>query len=209
LTVRDTTAPVRIGTRGSELARTQATIVGDALAQKHSGLVYELVVVHTEGDEKSATELSHFEGQGVFVRRIERALLDGEIDVAVHSFKDMPSAPTPGLTVAAFPEREDPRDALASRQGLSLNELPAGAVVGTGSPRRQALVRELRPDLVVRGVRGNVDTRLLRAREGEVDAVVVAAAGLRRLGREREATELLDPARFVPVGVAFRRIGGG
>ena len=188
----------RIGTRGSDLARKQAKIVGDAIQRANPGAIYELVIIRTEGDERAGVEFSHFEGQGVFVRRIEAALLAGEVDVAVHSFKDMPSAPTPGLRIAAFPTREDPRDALVSRDAVSLARLGAGSVVGTGSPRRQALLREARADLEVQGIRGNVDTRLRRVHDGEIDAVVVALAGLRRLGREGEATEPLDPLAFTP-----------
>jgi hydroxymethylbilane synthase len=189
---------IRIGTRGSELARRQAAIVGEAIQKSRPSTKYELRVIQTEGDARSGFDLSHFEGQGVFVRRIELALLSDDIDIAVHSFKDMPTAPTDGLLVAAFLAREDARDALVTRDRQTLGQLPPGSVIGTGSPRRQALLRDARNDLDVRGIRGNVDTRLRRALEGNYDGVVVAAAGLRRLGREREITELLDPARFTP-----------
>jgi hydroxymethylbilane synthase len=193
-----TLPPLRIGTRGSELARRQATIVGEALQEARPGTSFEVSIIRTEGDTRPDLELSHFEGQGVFVRRIEAALLAGEIDVAVHSFKDMPSAPTDGLVVAAFLAREDARDALVSRSRMSLGALPPGSTVGTGSPRRQALLRDVRPDLDIRGVRGNVDTRLRRVSETELDAVVLASAGLSRLGRTDEIAELLDPERFTP-----------
>lgn len=196
---RPTVPPaIRIGTRGSELARRQATIVGETIRATHPGTTYELRIIQTEGDARSTVDVSHFEGQGVFVHRIEAALLAGEIDIAVHSFKDMPSGPTEGLTVAAFPPREDARDALVSRGHLTLAALPAGSTVGTGSSRRQALLRNARHDLDLQSIRGNVDTRLRRVSDGDYDAVILAAAGLRRLGRDGEITELLDPMRFTP-----------
>jgi len=189
---------LRIGTRGSELARRQAAIVGEALQRAFPETTYEIRVIQTEGDARPSIDLSHFEGQGVFVRRIEAALLAGEVDLAVHSFKDMPSAPTAGLTVEAFLRRDDARDALVSRDSVPLAALPSGSVVGTGSPRRRALLQDARPDLNVRGIRGNVDTRLRHAHEGDFDAVVLATAGLRRLGREEDIAELLDPDTFIP-----------
>ncbi len=194
---RDPTA-VRIGTRGSELARRQASIVAEAIQRANPEVRCDLRIIRTEGDARGDVDLSQFEGQGAFVRRIEGELLRGEIDVAVHSFKDMPSASTDGLAIAAFMSREDPRDALVSRARLPLDQLPAGSVVGTGSPRRQTLLRDFRRDLAVEGIRGNVDTRLRRVDDGGFDAVVVAAAGLRRLGRASEIAEMLDPVRFTP-----------
>jgi hydroxymethylbilane synthase len=157
----------------------------------------EVVVIRTHGDETADGDSNQFEGQGVFVRRIEESLLAGAIDAAVHSFKDLPSRTAPGLTLAALPPREDPRDVLVSRSGLGLGELSAGARVGTGSPRRRALLQALRPDLVVTPIRGNVETRLRRV-SSDLDAVVLAAAGLRRLGRSREVSESLDPTIFIP-----------
>lgn len=189
---------IRIGTRGSELARRQASIVAEAIQHENPEVGCDIRIIHTEGDARTNVEVSHFEGQGVFVRRIESELLRGEIDVAVHSFKDMPSALTDGVVIAAFMSREDPRDALVSRARLPLDQLPAGSVVGTGSPRRQTLLRDFRRDLTVEGIRGNVDTRLRRVHEEDFDAVVVAAAGLRRLGRDSEIAEVLDPVRFTP-----------
>jgi hydroxymethylbilane synthase len=198
VTAQDAPSVLRVGTRGSELARRQAAIVIEALQRAFPALTCEIRVIETEGDAQPTVDLSHFEGQGTFVRRIELALLAREVDVAVHSFKDMPSMPTPGLTAAAFLAREDPRDALVSHAGLGLADLPPGSVVGTGSPRRRALLLDSRPDLEVRNIRGNVDTRLRHAHAGEYGAVVLAAAGLRRLGREAEIAELMDPERFIP-----------
>jgi hydroxymethylbilane synthase len=137
-------------------------------------------------------------GRGVFVAELEQALLAGEIDIAVHSLKDLPVEETPGLAIAAIPRREDPRDALVARGGLSLVQLPPGAVVGTGSPRRACQVAALRPDLRIKGIRGNVDTRLRKVDEGQYDAVVLAAAGLSRLGCLNRATEVFSPDVFLP-----------
>jgi hydroxymethylbilane synthase len=190
--------PLRIGTRGSALALRQTQIVVDALQRIAPSVECSVEVIRTQGDENTAIELSQFESQGVFVRRIEAALLANEIDLAVHSFKDMPSISPEWLAIAAFLPREDPRDGLVARDGLTLAALPAGARVGTGSPRRQALLRAGRPDLDIQPLRGNVDTRLRRVVEGAYDAVVLAAAGLARLGREGELTERLDPTVFVP-----------
>ncbi len=191
------TGVLRIGSRGSLLALRQTNLVLEALTRQHPEAQCEVVIIRTAGDETADKDNSQFEGQGVFVRRIEEALLVGAIDVAVHSFKDLPSRTTPGLTLAALPPREDPRDALIARGGKTLASLRAGARLGTGSPRRRALLLDLRPDIEVVPIRGNVDTRLRRA-TSDLDAVVLAAAGLRRLGREAEATNPLDPATFVP-----------
>jgi hydroxymethylbilane synthase len=192
------TETLRIGTRGSALARRQTDLVVEGLRSLLPSLQVEIEFIRTLGDETPATDLSQFEGQGIFVRSIELALLERRIDVAVHSFKDMPSKQPDGLTIAAFPRREDPRDALVSGSGLSLRSLPRGATVGTGSPRRRSLLLDQRPDLEVRPMRGNVDTRLGRVAEGAVDAVVLAAAGLARLGQLGRVTELLDPQVFIP-----------
>lgn len=192
---------LRIGSRGSALALRQTGLVLDALQRAAPDVHIEVKVIRTEGDEPVSDEEADDRtptGQGVFVRTIEAALLAGEIDLAVHSFKDMPSAGPAGLTVAAFPIREDPRDVLVTRNRVILADLPAGACIGTGSPRRRALVLAARPDLKVELIRGNVDTRLRRVAEGVVDGVVLAAAGLKRLGRESEVAEWLDPGSFVP-----------
>lgn len=186
--------PLRIGTRPSELAMAQSGGIADRL--RAAGVPAELVTVSTAGDRSMAplTEL----GVGVFVSALREALAGGEIDVAVHSYKDLPSAPDPRLTLAAIPEREDPRDALVSSRGRVLGELTTGCKVGTGSPRRTAQLHALGLGLEVVPIRGNVGTRIGKVRSGELDAVVVAAAGLRRLGRIDEADELLDPLQMLP-----------
>lgn len=206
---------LRLGTRRSALAMAQAGLVADAL--RAQGVDVELVGVTTEGD-RTTTPLTEAGGTGVFVTELRSRLLaapwtgDGEatasevdgidaesaVDLVVHSLKDLPTVPAQGLAVAAIPVREDPRDALVARGGLTLAELPEGARVGTGSPRRAAQLRLARPDLDIGPLRGNVDTRLGKVASGELDAVVVAAAGLARLGRLAEASELLTPALMLP-----------
>jgi hydroxymethylbilane synthase len=186
------TRTLRIGTRASALARTQTETVARAL-----GVAYEIVPVITEGDRSSAA-VTEFGGTGVFVSALRTALLAGEIDVAVHSFKDLPTAPAEGITIAAVPPREDPRDALVARDGLVLGELPPGSRVGTGAPRRAAQLRALGLGLEIVPLRGNVDTRVGKVSSGALDAVVVALAGLRRLGRAGEVTEILDPIQVLP-----------
>ncbi|MDE2899839.1 MAG: hydroxymethylbilane synthase [Chloroflexota bacterium] len=186
-----------VGTRGSPLALAQGQRAVDALQATYPDITVDVQVVTTTGDASQETPLSEL-GLGVFTKELEAALLDGRIDMAAHSLKDMSATGPEGLTIAAVLEREDPCDVLVSRSGATLAELPAGAVVGTGSPRRAALVRSLRPDLAVEGVRGNVGTRIRKMHEGQYDALVLAAAGLVRLGREDEATERLDPMTFIP-----------
>ena len=188
---------IRIGTRASLLARTQTELVVKSLAVEAGVADVEVVHIVTEGDVSTAA-LAQLGGTGVFVSALRTALLAGDIDVAVHSFKDLPTAPAEGITVAAVPPREDPRDALVARDGLTLGELPAGAKVGTGSPRRTAQLNALGLGLQIVGVRGNVDTRLARVSEGDLDAVVLAYAGLRRLGRGDVVTEVLDPIQVLP-----------
>jgi hydroxymethylbilane synthase len=157
----------------------------------------ELVHIVTEGDRSSAA-IAQLGGTGVFVAAIRRALLEGSIDLAVHSYKDLPTAPEPGLRIAAVPLREDPRDALVARDGLTLGELPPGSKVGTGAPRRVAPLRALGLGLDIVPIRGNVDTRLGRVAPGDLDAVVLARAGLARLGRLDAITETLDPLQVLP-----------
>lgn len=195
-------APLRVGTRASLLARTQTDHVVAAIvaAQEHAdGPVrpVQIVDVVTEGD-RSKEPLAQVGGSGLFVSALRDALLDGRIDVAVHSYKDLPTAPVAGLTLAAVPPREDPRDVLVARDGLTLAGLPAGSRVGTGSPRRMAALRALGLGLEVVAIRGNVDTRIAMVTSDALDAVVLAAAGLRRLGRIAQATELLDPMQMLP-----------
>lgn len=179
---------MRIGTRGSALAVAQTGTIASALAAK--GVDVEIVTISTEGDTSTAP-LAELGGTGVFATALRNALLAGEVDVVVHSLKDLPTAPHPGLVIAAIPKRADARDALCARDGLTLDTLPPGAKVGTGSPRRVAQLKARRPDLEVVGIRGNVDTRLGKVASGEFDAVVLAAAGLERLGRLDAVTEFL------------------
>jgi hydroxymethylbilane synthase len=185
---------IRVATRGSHLAWTQSGLVADALrAQGHE---VELVRITTHGDVSSAP-LAALGGVGVFVGAVREAVLAGTADIAVHSFKDLPTAPAAGLVLAAVPQREEPADALCSRGGRRLADLPSGATVGTGSPRRAAQLLALRPDLAVVAIRGNVETRLARTSE-DLDAVVLAAAGLRRLGLADRISELFDLTTFLP-----------
>jgi hydroxymethylbilane synthase len=191
-------AALRIATRGSRLALVQTGLVGDSLRAAYSDLTIEVVEVHTEGDRDRATPLRVLGGRGVFVKAVEDALLDGRADVAVHSLKDVPTEDVPGLTIAAVPERVDPRDVLVASEGRSLAALPAGARVGTSSRRRAALLHAMRPDLVIGEVRGNVETRIAKVRDGGLDGVILAAAGLQRLGRLEDATQLFEAMEFLP-----------
>lgn len=187
---------LRLGTRRSVLATTQSRMVADALTEA-TGRAVELVEVVTFGDT-SGGALTQIGGTGVFVTALRTALLDGRIDLAVHSLKDLPTADPPGLELAAVPARCDPRDALVARDDLTLGELPAGARIGTGSPRRAAQLLALGWGHLPQPVRGNVDTRLAMVSDGRIDAVVLARAGLLRLGRADEATEVLDPLQMLP-----------
>lgn len=190
------TEPLRLGTRASELARTQSGHVADRVREL-TGREVELVTISTEGDRSSAP-LDQIGGTGVFVAALRDALVAGHVDFAVHSLKDLPTADDPRLVLAAVPPREDVRDALVARDGLTLGELPVGSRIGTGSPRRAAQINALGLGVEVVPIRGNVDTRLGKVRSGEVDAVVLARAGLLRLGRADEATEVLDPIQVLP-----------
>ncbi|MDY6809008.1 hydroxymethylbilane synthase [Gordonia mangrovi] len=185
---------IRIGTRGSLLARTQAQTVADALIA--AGHPAELVIIKTAGDASQAPVAEI--GVGVFTTAIRVALQNREVDVAIHSYKDLPTAPEPGLVIPAIPPREDPRDALVSRGGMVLGELPPGSTVGTSAPRRAAQLRALGLGLEIRPLRGNLDSRLGKVASGELDAVVVARAGLVRIGRADEVTESLDPVVLLP-----------
>lgn len=188
--------PLRVGTRASQLARTQSGHVADDL-RAALGREVVLVDVSTQGDMSSAP-LASFGGVGVFVSSLRDALLRGDVDVAVHSLKDLPTAPHDGIALAAVPRREDPRDVVVARDGLTLGELAPGARVGTGSPRRAAQLHALGLGFIVAGIRGNVDTRIRKVSEGEFDAVVLARAGVARLGRLDEVTEVLDPIQMLP-----------
>ena len=189
--------PIKVGTRGSNLALTQTGHVIDALSQANPNIDFEIVTIKTTGDHdqwKNQTPLK----VGVFVRELEAALLDNRIDIAVHSLKDMPSLLTSKLVIAAVPGREDPRDALISRKGILLEDLPAGSRIATGSIRRQALVKSMRPDLIVEPVRGNVETRLEKLRQTDgPDAVILATAGLNRLGLQDQISQHLSCMKFV------------
>lgn len=186
---------IRLGTRASTLALAQARTVAAALAGVTE---VEVVPMRTEGDRLAEARLAVVGGKGLFVREIEEALLRGDIDLAVHSLKDLPAELPPGLTLAAFPAREDPRDVLVGRRPVTLESLGPGARVGTSSPRRRALLLSVRADLAVEPIRGNVDTRLRKLATGDWEAIVVAAAGLRRLGVTPEHGTALDPDVFVP-----------
>lgn len=180
---------LRVGTRGSLLARTQTDGVVERLRAANPGLQVEIEIIQTTGDMRRDVPFTAVGTKGMFVKEIEQALLDGVIDVGVHSLKDMPSELPDGLELACVPERENPYDALLSRHQETLMALPQGAVVGTSSQRRQAQLRHFRPDLRIEELRGNLDTRLRKLDEGQYDAIVLACAGLRRLGLANRITE--------------------
>ena len=190
---------LRLATRGSALALAQSRLVVDGLRAAWPDLRVELVMVVTEGDRRRDVPAAALGGKGIFTAAVQQAVLDGSADLAVHSAKDLPAAQVPGLVLAAVPERDDPRDVLVGRHRLTgLDDLAPGARVGTGSPRRVALLHWLRPDLELVPIRGNVDSRVRRVHAGELEAVVLAAAGLRRLGLGGEAAVPLDPETFTP-----------
>jgi hydroxymethylbilane synthase len=186
---------LRLATRRSKLALAQARAYADSLEARHPGLSIEEVQIVTSGDRFQDRPLQDIGGKGLFIKEIEEALLEDRADVAVHSIKDVPAELAPGLCLAAVPPREDPRDVLV---GSKLAELPEGARVGTSSLRRRTFLLISRPDLAVQNLRGNVDTRLRKLEDGEVDAVVLAYAGLRRLGLADRATEVLEPEAMLP-----------
>lgn len=187
---------IRVGTRASTLARTQTQWVVDCL--RLQGLSVAIETISTRGDDSQNVPIAQVGGDGVFVRELERSLLEHRIDAAVHSLKDLPTAETPGLTLACVPLRASPFDVLVSREHPTLELLPAGAVVGTSSIRRVTQVKALRSDVVVRGIRGNVDTRLRRLDDGEYDCLVLAGAGLERLGLAHRISQVLRPDAFWP-----------
>src|SRR5258706_10547464 len=184
---------LRIGTRGSRLALAQSEWVRARLQDAHPGLRAELVIIKTSGDRIVDAPLAAFGGKGLFVKELETALTDGSIDCAVHSLKDLPGELAPGLVLAAVPEREAAHDVVITRQAGGIGALSRGARAGTSSPRRAALLRAFHPELEIVNLRGNVDTRLAKLERGEVDAIVLAAAGLRRLG--------IDPPHGEPCDV--------
>jgi hydroxymethylbilane synthase len=190
------TATLRLGTRRSALAQAQARDVADRWTRVY-GADVELVGMVTDGD-RSGAAVQQLAGTGVFVTELRRQLLAGTVDAVVHSLKDLPTASATGIALAAVPPRADARDALVTRAGVSFGDLPTAARVGTGAPRRVAQLRALRPDLDVIPIRGNVDTRISRVQQGAMDAVVVALAGLDRLGRSADATTVFDPTELTP-----------
>jgi hydroxymethylbilane synthase len=189
---------VRIGTRGSALALWQARHIQHLLGRAFPFHAFEIRVIQSEGDLDKESPLTRIGGRGVFTSALQRALIEGEIDLAVHSAKDVPTLSPEGLAISAFTEREDPRDVLVSRHGVGIDNLPANPVLGTSSQRRAVQVRQLRPDARIVELRGNIDTRLRKAASGDYDAVVLAAAGLIRMGWEDRITEFLPVTRFVP-----------
>ncbi len=187
-----------IGTRGSKLALTQADLVAGLLKDRSPELEFEKRIVRTTGDKIRDAPLAKIGGKGLFVKEIDEAVAGGEVDFAVHSMKDVPTEMLEELEIACIPEREDIGDALVSRDGLTIEGLPGGAVVGTSSIRRGAQVLNFRGDLQIKDIRGNVDTRLRKIRSGEYDAIIMAKAGLKRLGLEGEITQELPLDMFLP-----------
>ena len=199
----ESTHTLRLGTRGSVLAKTQSQLVASELEKRHKNLVVEVIILKTSGDQIQDKPLYEFGGKGLFTKEIEQALQRNEIDVAVHSFKDVPVTqplvPVDDLVIAAVPEREDPRDVFCSLVARQIADLPQGAKVGTSSLRRRCQLLAIRPDLKVEPLRGNIDTRLRKLRDGAFDAIILAAAGLRRTGLFNEAEmSMLDPDQMLP-----------
>jgi hydroxymethylbilane synthase len=189
---------IRIGTRGSKLALWQAEWVKSSLSARNSGLSVELVPIKTKGDKILDVALAKVGGKGLFVKEIEEALLNGDIDLAVHSMKDMPSEIPNGLCIGAIPQRETPQDVLISRKGLLLSQLRQNARIGTSSLRRTAQLLHVRPDLIISPLRGNLDTRLKKLEAENLDAIILAAAGIKRLGLEHRIVEYLDEKIMLP-----------
>lgn len=189
---------LRFATRTSTLALVQTRLASDAIRAVRPDVEVELVEVTTRGDRDQFTPLRAMGGEGVFVAAVRDAIREGRADAAVHSLKDIPSMPVEGLAIAAMLERADPRDVFVGRGGRRLRDLPAGARVGTSATRRAAILRAMRPDLDIVEIRGNVDTRLAKVERGEYDGAVLAAAGLLRLGRLGEATEIYEAHEFLP-----------
>ncbi|MFQ5674168.1 MAG: hydroxymethylbilane synthase [Nitrospinales bacterium] len=202
---------IRIGTRGSALALWQAEWIKSQLQALYGGLQVELVRIKTTGDKIQDVPLARIGGKGLFIKEIEEALIREDIDIAVHSMKDMPVKLPTGLCIAAITEREDPRDALISRNGVKLADLPDGAKIGTGSLRRHTQLMNYRPDLKIISLRGNIDTRIKKLESEGLDAIVLAAAGLRRMGWREKISETVDPDILLPaigqgaVGIEARR----
>ncbi len=191
-------ATIRIATRPSRLARRQTELVRDLLRQRWPSLAVEVVVIHTQGDRQLAQPLPEIGGKGLFTAELEQALRSSQVDLAVHSLKDLPIDDAPGLIIAAILMRSDPGEVLVAPSGYTLQSLPPGAVVGTSSPRRQAQLLHLRPDLQVRSIRGNVETRVRKVEEGQYDAALMAAAGLTRLGMQDHISQRFSPLDILP-----------
>ena len=189
---------LRIGTRGSQLALWQANWIKEILVRKNPDLDIEIVKIKTTGDKILDVPLAKVGGKGLFVKEIETALLDNSVDLAVHSMKDVPTLLPDGLKIVAISEREDPRDVIISKEGRTLAQLQEGARIGTSSLRRQAQLAGYRPDLVMEPLRGNINTRLKKLRDGQYDAIVLAYAGVKRLGWEGEVTQVLDTDIMLP-----------
>jgi hydroxymethylbilane synthase len=189
---------LKIGTRGSKLALAQSRWVKEKIQTKYPRIKVELVRIKTTGDKITGSALSKIGGKGLFVKEIEEALLNKQVDVAVHSMKDVPSELPVGLTLSTFPKREDPRDALISIKFQTLEQLPQGALVGTGSLRRAAQLLHMRKDLHVEPLRGNVDTRLLKLESGNLQAIILATAGLKRLGIANRITQVIPSEQILP-----------
>lgn len=189
---------IKIGTRGSQLALWQSEWVKAEIEKHNQGITAELVVIKTKGDKILDVPLAKVGGKGLFVKEIEEALLDGRIDLAVHSMKDMPAEIPAGLCIGAVPARENPRDVLISKNGEKLSDLKKGAVIGTSSLRRSSQLLHARPDIQITQLRGNLNTRLKKLESGEMDAIILAAAGVKRLGLEERITEYLDTGLMLP-----------
>jgi len=192
-----------VATRPSLLAYTQTQQTVELMKAQHPDCEFEIVKISTHGDAVTDKPLTAFGGTGVFVKELENAILEGRADFAIHSLKDVPSIQPEGLVLAAFPTREDPRDVLLIKNGLSIDELKDNCTIGTGSPRRIVQIAELKPGATFTDLRGNIDTRLKKLEEGQYDAIVLAAAGLRRLGKE------IDAKAFLPVDTCIPAIGQG
>ena len=189
---------IRIATRGSMLALQQSGIIKAAMEKLWPEIRFELEIIRTTGDKITDVPLAKVGGKGLFVKEIEDALVDGSADMAVHSMKDVPAVLPAGLEIVAIPERDDPRDALIIRKGKTIGDLCHGALIGTSSLRRAAQIRAMRPDFAVRNLRGNLDTSLRKLDEGGFDAILLAAAGLKRMGWQDRVTMYMDPVEFVP-----------
>ena len=190
--------PIKIGTRGSKLALWQATWVKSVIEEKFPSRTVELIIIKTQGDKILDVPLAKVGGKGLFVKEIEHALLTRHIDIAVHSMKDMPAEIPDGLCIGAVPERENPSDVFISRSGLGFGEIDSGSIIGTSSLRRGAQLRHARPDMVIQPLRGNLDTRLKKLETENLDAIVLAAAGIKRLSLEHKITEYLNPDIILP-----------